>query len=154
MCLTIPPLPSSPLTLITQDHTLNISWLAYDNIGIRDFYIRIIPLKDYGGNYTGDWNGTEFFSKTAGLSHFSISDPTILVHGSKFYLELRGEDLAGLMTVLTVGPILIDQTPPIINGSLYVERKAGYVIVMWDKDTFADEEEGDESITLQYAIGN
>lgn len=75
------------------------------------------------------------------------------MHGNLFYLVLREEDLAGLITELTVGPILIDQTPPLVNGSLYVQQENGHVIVMWDEDTFAEEEEGEDSITLQYAIG-
>ena len=150
VCLLARPLSSSPRTVITQGHTLNFTWEAYDNIGMRDYYIGIYSPQEFAA--VADITDAQDLSRTGGFPHFSLTDPDLLSHGNSFYLLVRAEDVTGLRSTISIGPVLIDQTPPLVNGSVYVEQQSGHVIVMWDQETFTDPEEGD-SITLQYAIG-
>lgn len=148
VCFSGRPFPPSPLTLLTQDHTLNVSWFASDNVGHRQFYVGIVQTQNYTGNES-EIN----YQVTAGQSHYSISNSEILRNGNDFYISVRAEDLALHTATLTVGPILIDLSPPFINGSLEVQRDGGRVIITWDQDTITEQEEGDGTITFQYAIG-
>jgi hypothetical protein len=92
------------------------------------------------------------YEATAGHSHYSITRPDILQHGNQFYLFLRSEDLALHTATVTLGPILIDLSPPFINGSLQIEERQGYVVVSWDEDTVM-EDEGAGPVDIYYAIG-
>lgn len=148
VCLVSPAFSTAQLTLLPVDHTLNISWLALDNVGFREFYVGIVPAE----NYSVDGSGVEY-KPTAGQPHFSITNPDILQNGVELYISVRAQDLALHSTTVTVGPILIDLTPPSINGSLYVRQQQGHVIVTWDEETFTEEEEGAAAITLRYAVG-
>ena len=143
VCLTGHTLSPSPLTLLPHDHTLNISWLASDNTGLREYYIAV-------GNESAV---TSYRVPTLGQPHFSLSLPQLLAHGAVFNITVTAEDLAGHTSSVSVGPVLIDLTPPLVNGSLYVWEEAGHVMVTWSEDTFSEEEEGAGPVTLQYAIG-
>lgn len=135
--------------MISQDHTLNISWIASDNVGLRQFYTGLVPSQEYSGD-----ENQVVYERTAGQPHYSITRPDILRHGNQFYLSVRAEDLALHTATVTVGPILIDLTPPLTNGSLQVEEMQGHVTVSWDEDTIREEEEGAGPIVIYYAIGN
>lgn len=145
ICLTSSPFPAAQLTLVTRDHTLNLSWAASDNVGLREFYIAIVSAE----NYTGNGMGMEF-KATAGQTHYSISDSNVLVNGNAFFVFLRAEDVTLHTVNLILGPLLVELTPPLINGSLYVEQRDGHVIVTWSEDTIIEEE---GPIIIRYALG-
>lgn len=108
----------------------------------------LIPALEYSGDGTG-----VRYQGTARQSHYSITRPDVLVHGNQFYLSIRAEDLALHTTTVTVGPILIDLTPPAVNGSLRIEEVRGHVTVSWDEDAITEEEEGSGPVNIYYAIG-
>lgn len=143
ICLTSSALSLTPLTLLPQDHTLNISWLASDNVGLREFYVGVGNSSDAS---------TQRESSSTGHTHYSITSPELLQHGAEFYITVRAEDLALHSTSITLGPILVHIYPPLVNGSLQVSEVQGHVIVTWNESTFM-EEEGAGPLSLQYAIG-
>ena len=120
-----------------------------DNIGLRQFYVGLVSSWEYSGEVT-----EVAYEGTAGQPHYSITRPDILRHGNQFYLFVRAEDLALHTVTVTVGPILIDLTPPLTNGSLRVEEVQGHVTVSWDEDAVTEEEEGAGPLEIYYAIGN
>lgn len=139
--------PSEPI-LTTSHHTLNFSWHALDNVGIRGYYIALASPRNNSGH------GTEAeFASTAGQPHYSWTDADLLASGNQFYVHLQAEDFAGSKSNITIGPILIDLSPPYVNGSLQAQQIQGHVIVTWEQDTFTEEEDIEGSLTLRYAIG-
>ena len=147
VCVSALPFPSTPLTLITNDGTLNVSWLATDNVGIREFYIGISSSLNY------ITSGEIEYYETAGHSHYSLFNSNVLLNGNQFYISFRAEDLSLHMTTVTVGPILIDLTPPIINGTVAVQQHGSHVLVTWEEEAISEQEEGRDAVSIQYAIG-
>ena len=90
---------------------------------------------------------------TAGQYHYSLTSPELLTQGGVVYISLRAEDLALHTSTVTLGPILVDLTPPQVNGSLQVWEGQGHVIVTWEEGSFVEEEQGAGPLLLQYAIG-
>ncbi len=150
-CLSSRPLPLSPRMVTSRDHTLNCTWRASDNVGMRDFYVSLYSSLDFSN--ISDISTTPLSARAGGFSHISLTNSDLLRHGNSFYLLVRAEDVTGWMKTVAVGPVLIDQTPPITNGSVWVEASVSHVTVMWDNHTFSDPELGGEFISLQYAIG-
>lgn len=148
VCMSERGLPARPLTSITQDHTLNISWNATDNFGLGEFYIGLVPAE----NYTGNKTAIEYTS-SGGFAHYSISDPSVLRNGNKFYLSIQAVDLALQNTTLVVGPVLIDLTPPLVNGTLDVQRQGENLVLLWKEDTFIEEEDVEGRLEINYAMG-
>lgn len=136
----------SPPVYTTVDTVLNISWSASDNVGIRGYKfglsrspnisepIDILPLQT-----------------TAGHSHFTAHSPE-LVSGNEFYVHVVATDLAMQETTASVGPIVIDTSPPKLNGSLFIQQIEQLVMVWWEDDTFADEEDKVELEEPKYAL--
>ncbi len=149
MCTSTPPFSPSPVTYLTRDHTLNISWDYSDNVGLRQFYIGTVPAQ----NYTGDESEVVYY-ETTGHAQYTLSGVETLWSGNQFFLSIRAEDLALHITTVTIGPILIDWTPPLVNGSLDVQRRGDGVMITWDEEAFVDnEEEVGTTLVYHYAIG-
>lgn len=148
-CLTAPPFTPSQPTYLTSEHALNVSWFANDNFGFQDFQVGIIEAENYTNN--GD-SGIAYFS-TGGQLHFSILNPEILSSGRSFYLSIRAIDMASNEASVTVGPIIVDISPPEVDGNLLVERNLDHVIVRWNETVFSDEEDLNPIVSFKYAIG-
>ena len=147
ICRNSTPFIVSQPTYLVGDHALNISWYASDNVGFREFYVGIISEE----NYT-DSSVEITYSESAGQTHFSIYDPQLLSNGNSFYLSLKSADVALHMLRLDIGPIIVDISPPIVNGSLDVVQNSDHMIVTWQEGTFYDDESL-EPLQLEYAIG-
>ena len=118
---------------------------------MRDFYVALYSLEEF--NNIADLKTVPIGTRTGGFSHLSLTNSNLLRHGNSFYLVVRGEDVTGFITTVSVGPVLVDQTPPTVNGSVYVQGTLDHVTVMWDSYAFSEPEEGDETISLRYAVG-
>ena len=141
--------PFSPsVAYLPADRVLNVSWSAGDNHAIRRHRVCVT-------NSTGDTLQGPFapYYPTAAQTHYSIYDPAIISNGNRFYVSIILEDLAGLETQLDIGPLMIDVTPPQVNGSIAVERFGDYVALVWDTDTFTDPEVVSDSLSYEYAVG-
>ena len=141
-----PFMPSQPIYL-RGDHALNVSWYASDNVGFKEFYVGIMAEQ----NYTGITSQLDY-SETGGQMHFSIYDPQLITNGNMFYLSVKSADVALHEVRLDIGPIIVDVSPPVINGSLATVHAVGHMIVTWQEGTFFDEE-SIEPLQLEYAIG-
>lgn len=140
--------PPSQVTYLTSDRLLNVSWSAEDDVGIREFQVRIVSAD----NFTRDESGRGYI-QTAGQSHYSFFDTELLSNGKQFYLSVKAVDLAQRVRQVTIGPVLVDVTPPTFNGSLELVRQFDHVIVTWEADTFVDVESELGTGSYQYAIG-
>ena len=137
---------SQPIYLI-GDHALNVSWYATDNVGFREFYVGIVSEE----NYT-DTSSDVNYSPTGGQTHFLIYAPEQISNGNTFYLSLKSADVALHELRLDIGPIIVDNSPPLVNGSLDVWQSGDHMIVTWPDGTFSDEESL-EPLQLEFAIG-
>ena len=141
--------PFAPTQLfLTTSHLLNVTWIASDDTGIRDFEFVITNA----GSYSGDPNTITYVS-TGGQTHYSVFDPELVQNGNRLLISVVAVDLALHRTVVTVGPIVVDTTPPLVNGSLGVERFGSHVTVTWDEGTFVDAEDDQPLSEFEYAIG-
>ena len=141
-----PFIPSQP-TYLRGDDALNVSWYASDNVGFREFYVGIVPEQ----NYTGATSQIEC-SKTGGQMHFSIYNPDLIANGNTFYISVKSADVALHEVRLDIGPIIVDVSPPVVNGTLSAVQAGGHMIVTWQEETFYDEESR-EPLQLEHAIG-
>ena len=146
-CRNYSPFVSSQPINLRGDHALNISWYASDNVGFREFYVGTVAEQ----NYTGATSQIEY-SETAGQMHFSIYNPELIANGNVFYISVKSADVALHEVRLDVGPIIVDVSPPVVNGTLSVVQAAGHMIVTWQEGTFYDEESM-EPLQLEYTIG-
>ena len=133
------------LTYITTDHHINISWEASDNVGIRDYHVAAISenalLQGQSVN----------FSSAGRNSYFSLLDSDLLSEGNTFYIVVKATDLALHETEMTVGPMKVEVSPPIVRGNLTVERSRDHVTVTWQNDSFTDEQS--EVVSMEFSIG-
>ena len=148
VCLTASPFASSQPTYLTDEHALNVSWFASDNFRFREFQVGIVEAE----NFTNSDVGIDYFP-TAGQFHFSILNPEILSNGRSFYLSIRAIDLPSNEISINVGPVIVDISPPVIDGKLVVERDGDHVIVTWNETMFSDEEDLNPILSFKYAIG-
>jgi hypothetical protein len=146
-CRNYSPFISSQPIYLRGDHALNVSWYARDNVGFREFYIGTLAEQ----NYTGITSQIEY-SETGGQMHFSIYDPELIANGNTFYISVKIADVALHEVRLDIGPIIVDVSPPVVNGTLSVVQAGGHMIVTWQEGTFYDEESM-EPLQLEYAIG-
>ncbi len=133
----------SQLTHITRDYTLNVSWTATDNVGISHYNVAIVTP----ANLT---NQIDYY-RTAGQQHYSFYSSELLSNGNEFYLSLQVFDLAQRFVTVTIGPIVVDVTPPTLNGTLSAVRVEGHVTVTWQNNAFQDKESNIEE--FDFAIG-
>ena len=130
-----------------MDTVLNVSWTASDNAGIRSYQFGLSRSSNHSEPIV-----MLPMQTTAGQTHFSAHMPA-LVSGLEFYIVISATDLAMYVTTVVVGPVVIDTSPPRLNGSLQMQQIDQLVLVWWEEKTFIDQEDrsGLDS-TLQYAL--
>ena len=70
-----------------------------------------------------------------------------------FFIFLKAVSKAGLTTVIPIGPVLIDETPPIVSSIPIVMIDSGDIIVGWDNDAFHDDEQTGPIDKITFEIG-
>ena len=70
-----------------------------------------------------------------------------------FFIFLKAVSKAGLTTVIPIGPVLIDETPPIVRSVPDVMIDSGDIIVGWDNDAFHDDEQTGPIDKITFEIG-
>lgn len=70
---------------------------------------------------------------------------------SLFYIFIKSVNKAGLQRIITLGPILVDETPPLYATIPTAEIHEEEIVIGWDNDTFYDSEQKSqmEQIFLQ-----
>nr|KAG5704396.1 hypothetical protein BaRGS_031102 [Batillaria attramentaria] len=64
-----------------------------------------------------------------------------LGHGAVFFVFLRALSKAGLQVQLTLGPVIIDVTPPDVTQLLTAEVDGDFLVTKWNKHVFKDSEQ-------------
>ena len=133
----------SLVTYTAVDAVLNITWQATDNVLVRDYYVGVASA----------WNTTTSpdlvpFQSTVGRSFFS----TQVIPSFEFFVVVKAIDVAMQETSAVLGPIIVDISPPVINGSLSANTTGTLIIVSWEEGAFSDEDDW-FPLSVEYAIG-
>ena len=65
---------------------------------------------------------------------------------------IKAIDLSMQETVAIVGPVIIDTSPPLVNGTVESNVDSGLMVVWWDEWTITDSEDV-FPLSFEYAIG-
>lgn len=139
--------PYSDIIYTSVDYAFNITWSVTDDNGIRDYQIAIATT--YNSTVNPDILPLQ---STAGHSHYSVHS-SLFLSGYEFYLKLKAIDLALHESTVIIGPIIIDTSPPVVNGTLITSVHDGLFIVTWDETGFYDKEDIFPLDRFEYSIG-
>ena len=73
-------------------------------------------------------------------------------HHIRFFLQTKASNKATLETVVTVGPITIDLSPPVYNSGLSLETGTTFILT-WPATAFSDTEDTALLTEYQWALG-
>ncbi|XP_078661603.1 uncharacterized protein LOC144905733 [Branchiostoma floridae x Branchiostoma belcheri] len=133
------------INYLSVDRTLFVSWIGEDESGIYDFSV--------GLSSTSSTSSPDImpFTSTTGIPELRFSHPRIS-QNSQFHLVIKAENSAGLTTVKTVGPIVVDITPPQFVGQITLSTEGNYLVGRWSVNDFYDQESQDP-LQYQFAVG-
>lgn len=144
-CLSFPKFDRHTYTPIYT--VFNISWSASDNVGIRDYQFGVSSAR----NYSLTTPDLIPYTSTAGFDHFSAYH-NLFGSWNEFYISIKAIDLAMHETIVVTGPVVVDISPPVFNGTVVTKQIDELMIVTWDEWTVMDDEDV-FSLTYQYSIG-
>ncbi|XP_019614830.1 PREDICTED: uncharacterized protein LOC109462712 [Branchiostoma belcheri] len=133
------------INYLSVDRTLFVSWIGEDESGIYDFSV--------GLSSTSSTSSPDImpFTSTTGIPELRFSHPRIS-QNSQFHLVIKAENSAGLTTVKTVGPIVVDITSPQFVGQITLSTEGNYLVGRWSVNDFYDQESQDP-LQYQFAVG-
>ncbi|XP_062620625.1 uncharacterized protein LOC134282208, partial [Saccostrea cucullata] len=73
--------------------------------------------------------------------------------GTPFYITIKATSKAGLETSATIGPVVIDDTPPLYRGGVNIVLGDKFAFVAWTNETFVDEEQDEPISMVLFKIG-
>ena len=76
-----------------------------------------------------------------------------LDRGSEFYIILKAVNKADLEVIAVVGPLIIDETPPLYTGSVAIHINGDFIYCIWDNTTFLEAEQKEGLSTILFRIG-
>ena len=147
LCESLPAYDSSKIVYLPNDQ-LTLRWNVMDEISqIQDVYVGIgtTPLEEAAPDIID-------YMPTNNKNLFHIHHSGIGTD-KEFYMFLKAVNKAGLYTVIPIGPLLIDQTPPrfkLIPDVIIVDDE---IVVGWENDTFYDEEQTSQINKILFQIG-
>ena len=142
------PHPSRPISFIPYHTAFNVSWDASDNTEIREYQVAIATSADLLDSAPDILPA----SSTGRLAFRTVYNDS-LASGTALFVELTAIDVAGNSATHTLGPVVMDTTPPVFEGDLTITTAAGHVAVTWSGANITDEEEGREALLMEYAVG-
>lgn len=142
------PHPSQPISFVPYHTFFNVSWDARDNTEIREYRVAIATSADLLYS-TPDILPA---SSTGRLAFRTIYNDS-LGSGTTLFVVLTATDLAGNTATHTLGPVVMDTTPPMFEGNLTITPTASHVMVTWSGANVTDEEEGNDALQVEYAVG-
>ncbi|XP_069132408.1 uncharacterized protein [Argopecten irradians] len=146
-CLASLPAPNSTTTVLGRTNNLDISWTISSNDSVVfDYEIGLSTIQ------TNPVPDLYSFISTNHHTHSRIRHPD-LVEGVMFYVLVRTTSKANAHVLQSIGPMIIDTTPPDITGPITLEYNAGYLVTWWATDAVTDTEEP-YNLNYQYAIGH
>ncbi|XP_069134357.1 uncharacterized protein [Argopecten irradians] len=135
-------------TIYLQIDLIDLQWNAIDTGSqIRDVYIAV--------------GSTEDSSLSADLIDYHISSHTDyyksrhvgLSDGDEIYIFVKITNSAVLTSTATIGPVIVDETPPVCPPSLPVLTQNGSLYIHWSEGAIADEEQKESISTFLYRVG-
>ena len=147
ICSNIPLYKGNTLIYVPNDHIF-LTWEIKEEFSqIQDFYVGFGQDASESNapsllNYVST-NRKSFFK----LHHAGLGTDT------EFFIFLKGVNKAGLKTVVTVGPVLIDQTPPRFKTVPTVKIEGHSIHIGWENDTFYDDEQMNPINKILFEIG-
>jgi len=139
--------PDREMNYIFADYSFNISWSASDNFGIYDYFVGVASSELMAS--TPDL--IPFLSTTR--QPFASLHSSNLTSGRQFYVVVMAEDHVLLSDTSVFGPILLDTSPPIVNGTTSVSRDRAIITVSWHPSVIMDPEQVEPINDYEYAIG-
>ena len=139
--------PDEEINYIVADYSFNISWTAMDNFGIYDYFVGIASSP----SLTSAPDLIPFRSTTR--QPFASLYSGSLTSGSQFYVVVRAEDHVMLSDMAVFGPILLDTSPPVVNGTTDVRRDHAIITISWHTSMIVDPEQVQPLTDYEYAIG-
>ena len=137
----------SNIIYLPNDHIV-LSWDVENNISqIRDFFVGF-------GETASEENapGLVGYKPTLNKKSFKIHHAGIGTD-DEFFIFLKAINKAGLETIVPIGPILIDVTPPRYKIVPEVKVIGNSILVGWDNDTFFDDEQTEKISQIFFQIG-
>ena len=147
-CQNLPGMTEDTVTVLPSDY-VKITWQGQDEESqLEEYYIGM------GGDRTAS-SAPDLLPYTATHGHTSYhARHAGLGHGDLFFIFVRAVNKAGLSTTLTVGPVLIDQTPPDVMQALNATVEGEFLMVTWQEDVFTDQEQPDEvDLLVTFRVG-
>ncbi|KAK7460765.1 hypothetical protein BaRGS_00038812, partial [Batillaria attramentaria] len=135
LCLRLPPTGTKDFILLPSDYLL-LSWIAQDDESeMEEYYVGM-------GRDRTTSSAPDLLPFTPTHGHHSYhARHSGLGHGAVFFIFLKALSKAGLQVNLTLGPVIIDVTPPEVIQPLTSVVKDGFVLATWTNSTFRDPEQ-------------
>ncbi|XP_069134360.1 uncharacterized protein [Argopecten irradians] len=127
---------------------IDLQWDVIDTGSqIRDVYIGV--------------GSTEYSSLSPDLIDYHISSHTDyyksrhvgLSDGDEIYIFVKITNTAALTSTASIGPVIVDETPPVCPPSLPVLIQNGSLYIYWSGGAIADEEQKEPISTFLYRVG-
>ena len=147
-CQNLPGMTEDTVIVLPSDY-VKITWQGHDEESqLEEYYIGM------GGDRTAS-SAPDLLPYTATHGHTSYhARHAGLGHGDLFFIFVRVVNKAGLSTTLTVGPVLIDQTPPDVTQELNATVEGDFLLVTWQQGVFIDQEQPDEEdLLVTFRVG-
>ena len=135
------------INYIVAEYSFNISWSASDNFGIYDYFVGIASSQ----SLTTTPDLIPFRSTTR--QPFASLHSNALTMGRQFYVIVRVEDHVLLSDTAVFGPMMIDISQPVVNGSASVNSDRDIITVSWHINMIIDDEQVEPLSDYEYAIG-
>ena len=145
-CTVLPRYDSDVGIFLPNDHII-LQWKVLDEISqIDDFYV------GFGTDESETQApGIVNYIPTNRKQSFSINHAG-LGTDKEFFIFLKAVSKAGLDTILPIGPVIIDETPPRNNSLPTPIIDGDHIVVGWDSDTFYDDEQTTSINRISYEI--
>lgn len=148
LCTRLPLMSLDTPILLPSDY-LRLTWAARDNESdVDEFYVGI--GQDRTSEAAPDLSP---FSPTHGHALYHVRHSG-LGHGAVFFIFLRVLSKAGLYANITLGPIIIDVTPPLVTENLAALVDGEFLVVQWGDKSFRDlEQPAGVDFVITYRVG-
>ena len=145
-CNNLPMFTSNTYLHLPSDY-IKVTWQGFDaESQMEDYYIGI-------GSDSSTSSAPDLLPLTSTQGHRSYhARHSGLGHGDVLYIFLQALNKAGTKISLTLGPILIDETPPITTEPIDVKIEDKYFIASWRNETFIDPEQDQNGIEFKISF--
>ena len=147
MCKSLPLYDVHNVIYLPDDH-VNLSWDVDETQSqIEDYYVGFSLTN---GNNT--LNSILDYKSTNRMRHFKMRHNGVGT-GMNFFAYIKTVNKASIEKEIEIGPILIDETPPIFNEKPTVHLSKDTVTIGWEKNTITDSEQKESISQIYFQIG-